>query len=52
MDELNKYTIFDIIMPLDGTDIQYPNNRVKDYATKLLQESGLSPDYLKAYKHR
>ncbi|XP_052753373.1 pseudouridylate synthase 7 homolog [Galleria mellonella] len=41
--ESGKYTIFDIIMPLPGYNIEYPPN-MKDYYVELLQKDGLTTE--------
>lgn len=49
-EDLNNYTIFDVVLPLHGTDVQYPDNKVKQHAQELLNESGLSMDFMANYK--
>lgn len=41
-ENLSKYTIYDVVMPLPGYDIEYPNNEVKTWYKELLEEYGLS----------
>lgn len=40
-EDLDKYSIFDIVLPLPGFDVKYPDNQVKDWYIEILQESGL-----------
>ncbi|KAF5274877.1 hypothetical protein FQA39_LY07059 [Lamprigera yunnana] len=41
-DDLSTYTIYDIVLPLPGYDMKYPENEVKNWFKELLQEYGLS----------
>lgn len=43
-DEVSKYTIFDVVLPLPGYDIQYPANEVTDWYKFELEQYGLSLD--------
>lgn len=40
-EDLDKYSIYDIVLPLPGFDVTYPDNKVKDWYREILQESGL-----------
>ncbi|KAF2882212.1 hypothetical protein ILUMI_23954 [Ignelater luminosus] len=41
-DDLNNYTIYDIVLPLPGYDVQYPENEVKDWYKELLEKYDLT----------
>ncbi|KAH8830450.1 pseudouridine synthase [Flagelloscypha sp. PMI_526] len=43
-EDLNKYTIFDVIMPLPGTDVSYPGGTLGDKYREYLRLDGLDPD--------
>ncbi|KAF5322361.1 hypothetical protein D9619_000795 [Psilocybe cf. subviscida] len=43
-DDLDKYTIFDVIMPLPGTDVAYPGGQLGDRYREFLRMDGLDPD--------
>lgn len=49
--ELNKFTIYDIVLPLPGHDVTYPENDVKKWYEDLLKEDGLTFESLKT-KHK
>jgi tRNA pseudouridine13 synthase len=42
--DLNRYTIFDVIMPLPGTDVTYPGGPLGDRYREFLRMDGLDPD--------
>ncbi|KAF9534217.1 pseudouridine synthase [Crepidotus variabilis] len=42
--ELDKYTIFDVIMPLPGTDVAYPGGKLGERYKEFLRLDGLDPD--------
>jgi len=47
-DTIDKYTIFDVILPLPGTDVQYPSNDVNEQAfMNLMQEDGITIEHFK-----
>lgn len=42
--DLDKYTIFDVIMPLPGTDVAYPGGKLGELYKEFLRMDGLDPD--------
>lgn len=42
--DLDKYTIFDVIMPLPGTDVAYPEGPLGEKYREFLRKDGLDPD--------
>lgn len=40
-EDISNYSIYDVILPLPGFDIKYPENEVKDWYKEALQEYGL-----------
>jgi len=42
--DLDKYTIFDVIMPLPGTDVAYPEGSLGEKYRQFLCADGLDPD--------
>jgi len=44
---INKYTIYDVVLPMPGHDILYPDNEIKDYYEELLKKDGIDPKYMK-----
>ncbi|TFK43436.1 pseudouridine synthase [Crucibulum laeve] len=43
-EDLDKYTIFDVIMPLPGTDVAYPGGKLGERYREFLQMDSLDPD--------
>jgi len=43
-DDLDKYTIFDVIMPLPGTDVAYPGGALGEKYKEYLRMDGLDPN--------
>lgn len=43
-DDLDRYTIFDVIMPLPGTDVAYPGGPLGERYREYLRMDGLDPD--------
>lgn len=43
-EDLDKYTIFDVIMPLPGTDVAYPGGQLGERYREFLRMDGLDPD--------
>ncbi|KAJ4481683.1 pseudouridine synthase [Lentinula edodes] len=43
-EDLNKYTILDVIMPLPGTDVAYPGGQLGDRYREFLKIDSLDPD--------
>ncbi|ORX79103.1 tRNA pseudouridine synthase D [Anaeromyces robustus] len=46
-ENINKYSIYDIVLPMPGHDIIYPDNEIKDYYEKLLKKDGINPKDMK-----
>lgn len=42
--DLDKYSIFDVIMPLPGTDVAYPGGQLGERYREYLRVDGLDPD--------
>ncbi|KAF8351365.1 pseudouridine synthase [Amanita rubescens] len=43
-EDLKKYSIFDVIMPLPGTDVAYPGGMLGEKYREFLHADGLDPD--------
>jgi len=43
-EDLDKYSIFDVIMPLPGTDVAYPGGPLGEKYREYLRRDGLDPD--------
>ncbi|KAH9853549.1 tRNA pseudouridine synthase D [Lenzites betulinus] len=43
-EDLDKYSIFDVIMPLPGKDVDYPGGRLGERYKEFLKKDGLDPD--------
>jgi tRNA pseudouridine13 synthase len=43
-DDLDNYTIFEVIMPLPGTDVAYPGGKLGERYREFLRMDGLDPD--------
>jgi tRNA pseudouridine13 synthase len=43
-EDLEKYSIFDVIMPLPGTDVAYPGGDLGEKYREFLRMDGLDPD--------
>ena len=43
-EDLPNYTIFDVIMPLPGTDVAYPGGRLGERYREFLSTDGLDPN--------
>nr|XP_022908215.1 pseudouridylate synthase 7 homolog [Onthophagus taurus] len=41
-DDLVNYNIYDVILPLPGYDVKYPNNKMAEYYKETLESYGLS----------
>ncbi|GAB5589309.1 multisubstrate pseudouridine synthase 7 [Umbelopsis nana] len=42
-EDLDKYTIFDVVLPQPGTEVMYPSNETYAVYEKIMGEDGLSP---------
>ena len=42
--DLDKYTIFDVIMPLPGKDVAFPGGTLGERYREFLKVDGLNPD--------
>jgi tRNA pseudouridine13 synthase len=45
-DECSNYTIYDVVLPLPGYDIEYPEN-LKDFYKETLEKYGLTLEMTK-----
>jgi tRNA pseudouridine13 synthase len=43
-EEVDKYSIFDVIMPLPGKDVAYPEGTLGGMYREILRIDGLDPD--------
>ncbi|KAF7301777.1 TRUD domain-containing protein [Mycena indigotica] len=43
-EDVDKYTIFDVLMPLPGTDVAYPGGALGEKYREYLRMDGLDPD--------
>jgi tRNA pseudouridine13 synthase len=43
-EDLDKYTIFDVIMPLPGIDVAFPGSTLGDRYREFLIADGLDPN--------
>lgn len=43
-EDLDKYTIFDVVMPLPGTDVAYPGGKLGERYREFLRLDGLDPE--------
>lgn len=43
VEDLDKYTIFDVIMPLPGRDVDYPGDQLGERYKELIRADGLDP---------
>jgi len=43
--ESGKYSIFDVVLPLVGSKIQYPENDVNDFIETLMSEQGIAKSH-------
>lgn len=41
-EDLNNYTIFDVVLPLPGYDVEYPKNVVREWYKEELEKVGLT----------
>ena len=44
-EDIEKYSIFDIIMPLPGRDVTYPGGELGDLYKTILEQDEVSIDY-------
>lgn len=42
--DLDKYTIFDVVMPLPGKDVSFPEGKLGERYKEFLRADGLDPD--------
>ena len=45
-EDLDKYTIFDVVMPLPGKDVNFPGGDLGEKYREYLRLDGLDPDNL------
>ncbi|KAL5527594.1 hypothetical protein ACEPAG_6395 [Sanghuangporus baumii] len=50
-EDVDKYTIFDVLMPLPGKDVAYPGGALGERYREFLRMDGLDPDNLSS-KHK
>ena len=43
-EDVDKYTMFDVIMPLPGKDVAYPGGTLGERYREFLRMDGLDPD--------
>jgi len=46
-DNIDKYTIYDVVLPMPGHDVIYPDNEIKEYYENLLKKDGINPKDMK-----
>lgn len=46
-EDVDKYTILDVVLPLPGWDVKYPDNVCGEWYAKLLEEDDLSNELLR-----
>lgn len=49
-EDLPNYTIFDVLIPIQGTQIMIPESYIKEFYNKLLVEQGIDPDCFLKFK--
>ncbi|CCG84404.1 protein of unknown function [Taphrina deformans PYCC 5710] len=42
-EELSNYTIYDVVLPLPGCDVSYPNHDIKEYYAEFMKKEQLDP---------
>lgn len=47
IDDLPNYTIYDIVLPLPGFDVTYPDNVQREWYRELLEKDGLDLEMTK-----
>ena len=50
-EDVDKYSIFDVIMPLPGKDVAYPDGELGELYREFLRQDGLDPDNFRS-KHK
>ncbi len=43
-EDLDKYSVLDVIMPLPGTDVAYPGGKLGERYREFLKMDGLDPE--------
>jgi tRNA pseudouridine13 synthase len=43
-EDVEKYSIFDVVMPLPGTDVAFPGGELGEKYRAFLKADGLDPD--------
>ncbi|PVU87235.1 hypothetical protein BB560_006528 [Smittium megazygosporum] len=51
-DNISLYSIYDIVLPTFGLDVQYPTNDVKNIYDQILSSDGIDPSALKLHPHK
>ncbi|ORX55365.1 tRNA pseudouridine synthase D [Piromyces finnis] len=46
-ENIDKYTIYDVVLPMPGHDIIYPENEIKNYYEDLLKKDDIDPKDMK-----
>lgn len=46
-EDLPDYTIFDVVMPLPGFDVEYPGGDIGELYVKIMKADGLDPNRMR-----
>lgn len=49
-EDLANYSIFDVLVPIQGTQITIPDSHIKEFYNQLLVEQGIDPDCFLRFK--
>lgn len=42
-DEISQYSIYDVVLPMPGCDVLYPENEFKEYYSEVMKQENLDP---------